>query len=120
MLGNYELLKGNASNTKMSPSKSKQDEESTTGLITYQGGVIDIHNLLQKVEKSDQDRLAAERKIEEMELITGNDELLLKRFSHYLRPKSLWFLVIGRPTIEVHVYTVIGTRPNVLYTKYGG
>ncbi len=67
--GNYELLKANA---KTSPVKSKQDEESTTGLITYQGSVVDIQNLLQKVEKSEQDRLVAVRKIEEMEFIVDS------------------------------------------------
>ena len=66
--GNYELLKAS---TKTSPVKTKQDEDDSAYLVTYQGSVIDIQNLLLKVEKSEQDRLMAERKIDEMEFIVG-------------------------------------------------
>ena len=55
----------------MTIKKEKAEPIASEGLVTYQGAVLDVANLLQRVEKGDQDRQTSEKRIQELEQLVG-------------------------------------------------
>ena len=51
--------------------QEKKEPVASEGLVTYQGAVLDVANLLQRVEKGDHDRQTSEKRIQELEKLVG-------------------------------------------------
>ena len=72
--GNQTLLSETLSSASSMVKKEKIKSEPvgvSDGLVTYQGAVLDVANLLQRVEKGDHDRITSEKKIQDLEQLAG-------------------------------------------------
>ena len=64
--------------------QEKKEPVASEGLVTYQGAVLDVANLLQRVEKGDHDRQTSEKRIQELEKLVGK---LLRQYWSKLSDK---------------------------------
>lgn len=72
--GNQTLLSETLSSASSMVKKEKIKSEPvgvSDGLVTYQGAVLDVANLLQRVEKGDHDRITSEKKIQDLEQLAA-------------------------------------------------
>lgn len=76
--------------------QESKDVEENVGLIVYNGAMVDVGSLLQKLEKSEKVRAEVEQKLQLLEEKTGKEQNWICRTCNTL---------LGRVCVHIHIYT---------------
>lgn len=93
--------------------QESKDVEENVGLIVYNGAMVDVGSLLQKLEKSEKVRAEVEQKLQLLEEKTGKEQHWV--FWYFEKPVGIY----NCTHLYIPVYTYLCTHIRTLHFSLG-
>lgn len=84
--------------------QESKDVEENVGLIVYNGAMVDVGSLLQKLEKSEKVRAEVEQKLQLLEEKTGKKQHWV--FWYFQNPVGIYMCPHIHTCVHMHIHTL--------------